>query len=300
MSPTAPVEQNPGRSTTPPIGVFDSGIGGISIFQAIRTLLPNETVYYLADQAHVPYGARSLAEIRDLSTRITQFLLSKKAKLVVVACNTASAAALQALRAQFPKVPFVGMEPAVKPAAFTTQTGFIGVLATPATFRGAPYGSLLDRFAEKVTVLEDTCPGLVHQIEAGEWDSAKTRRILELAITPMLAKKIDRIVLGCTHYPYVIPMIQSIAGPDVKVIDPAPAIARQTARLLAQHELLNSKPTPAPDLIWTTGDLVRLATFLPELLNQPRPPVDKSPLEPVPGRKVQVKALQWVGDQLIE
>jgi glutamate racemase len=171
-------------------------------------------VIFLADQAHVPYGPRSLAQVRRFSEAITRYLLDRGCKLIVVACNAASAAALQALRQKFPDTPFVGMEPAVKPAAETTRTGVVGVLATPATFQGALYASVVERFAIGVTLLQHTCPGLVAQIEAGELDAPQTRRILEDALAPMLAQGIDTVVLGCTHYPFVIP-IQEIVGPGV-------------------------------------------------------------------------------------
>ncbi len=295
MSPQNPLAQPPTQgslSPTSPIGIFDSGIGGLSIYRALQAHLPGETLYYLADQTHVPYGPRSLSEIRQLSIRITAFMLAKGVKLMVVACNTASAAALQALRETFPDIPFVGMEPAVKPAAFSTQTGRIGVLATPATFRGTPYESLLDRFAQEVTVLEDTCPGLVSQIEKGAWKSPATRRILDDALSPMLAQGVDRIVLGCTHYPFVIPLIKTIAGPEVQVIDPAPAIARQTERLLAQHKLLNPGPPQTSDRIWTTGDPGQLMEFLPVVLGP-------SWHREGEGR-LQVHPLVWEGGRLVE
>jgi glutamate racemase len=288
------------RSPTSPIGVFDSGIGGLTVYRAIRAQLPNETLFYVADQAHVPYGSRSQAEIRHLSTRITEFMLAKQAKLMVVACNTASAAALKALREAFQAVPFVGMEPAVKPAAFSTQSRLIGVLATPATFHGAPYGSLLDRFAQEVIVLEDTCPGLVNQIEAGEWDTQNTRHILEMALKPMLTQGIDHIVLGCTHYPFVIPLIRDIAGPEVQVIDPAPAIARQAERLLAQEDMLNPGPARGTDLIWTTGDPQHLRAVLPAILGASWQSEGEEKFFFGQARRVQVSGLVWYGDQLIE
>ncbi|PJH74707.1 MAG: glutamate racemase, partial [Anaerolineae bacterium CG_4_9_14_0_8_um_filter_58_9] len=162
-----------------PLGIFDSGVGGLSVLRAIRQELPHENVLYFADQGHVPYGPRPLEEVRAFSEEITRFLLSLGAKLIVVACNTASAAALHHLRQTFPDIPFVGMEPAVKPAAEHTQTGVVGVLATPATFQGALYASVVERFANGVTLLQDTCPGLVAQIEAGNLDTPATRAILE-------------------------------------------------------------------------------------------------------------------------
>ncbi len=248
------------------LGIFDSGVGGLSILQALHHLLPEENLLYVADQAHVPYGSRPLAEVRDLAEAITRYLLDEGVKLIVVACNTASAAALHHLRDTFPGVPFVGMEPAVKPAAETTQTGKVGVLATPATFQGELYASLLERFAQDVLVLQDTCAGLVEQIETGQLDSPRTLEILRQALEPMLEQGIDRVVLGCTHYPFVIPQIRNLVGPDIQVINPAPAIARQAARLLDAMELSNPGPEAAKVEIRTTGDPGRLQALLPRLL----------------------------------
>jgi glutamate racemase len=220
-----------------PIGVFDSGVGGLSVLRALWHELPGETFIYLADQAHVPYGARPLEQVRAFSEAITRYLLSQGAELIVVACNAASAAALHRLREFFHQTPFVGMEPAVKPAAENTRSGKVGVLATPATFQGVLYASVVERFATGVPLLQHTCPGLVAQIEAGEIDMPRTKEILEQALGPMLVQGIDTVVLGCTHYPFVIPLIQQIAGPGVRVIDPAPAVARQAQRLLEAHGL---------------------------------------------------------------
>lgn len=218
------------------IGLFDSGVGGLSVLRQVRALLPDESIHYFADQGHVPYGPRSLDEVQGFSKAITRFLLDKGATLIVVACNAASAASLMALRETFPNVPFVGMEPAVKPAAEQTLTGRVGVLATPATFQGALYASVVERFAAGVQLFPHTCPGLVSQIEKGELESAVTRNILEGALLPMLKENIDTVVLGCTHYPFVIPLIQEIVGPYVRVIDPAPAVARQAKRLFIGDE----------------------------------------------------------------
>ncbi len=220
------------KTNTDPIGIFDSGVGGLSVLREIRLLMPNENIIYFGDQVHVPYGARSMGQIQGFSEGITKFLLNLDSKLIVVACNTASAAALTYLRKRFPDVSFVGMEPAVKPAAETTKTGKVGVLATPATFQGALYASVVERFGAGVELFQHTCPGLVGQIENGDLDSNVTRAILEDALGPMLEKNIDTVVLGCTHYPFVIPLIEQIVGESVRVIDPAPAVARQTKRLL--------------------------------------------------------------------
>jgi glutamate racemase len=258
------------------IGIFDSGVGGLSVLREIRVQIPHEPVIFLADQAHVPYGPRTLEEVRSFSEAITRYLLSQGAKLIIVACNTASAAALHHLRQVFPEIPFVGMEPAVKPAAENSHSRVVGVLATPATFQGALYASVVERFAQDVTLLQHTCPGLVAQIEAGELDSPKTRRILEDALLPMIDKGIDTVVLGCTHYPFVIPLIEQITGPTVRVIDPAPAVARQTARLLETnglHDLdaywqRDSLNLPPRLRFQTTGDAHRLEVLLPQLLGE--------------------------------
>ncbi|RME88974.1 MAG: glutamate racemase [Anaerolineae bacterium] len=250
-----------------PIGVFDSGVGGLSVLRAIREQLPAEDVLYLADQAHVPYGPRSMAEVRDFAEGITRFLLAQGAKLIVVACNTASAAALYYLRETFPEIPFVGMEPAVKPAAEHTDSGVVGVLATPATFQGALYASVIERFAKGVKILQHTCPGLVQQIERGDLDSPQTRAILETALRPMLERGMDTVVLGCTHYPFVIPVIQSIVDDGVRVIDPAPAVARQVGRLLDAHQMARQEGA-GRIRFFTSGDAQALRRLLPTLLGE--------------------------------
>ncbi len=250
------------------IGIFDSGVGGLSVLRAVRTLLPCHPVIYVADQAHVPYGARTQAEVRDYSEEITRFLLAQGVGLVIVACNTASAAALHYLRGAFPQAPFVGMEPAVKPAAAVTHSGVIGVLATPVTFQGELYASVVERFAKNVTVLQDTCPGLVGQIESGQLDAPATRAILEQALGPMLNRQVDTVVMGCTHYPFVIPLIQEIVGPRVRVIDPAPAVARQARRLLEMRGWLHDCPSTAKAQIYTTDDPAHLRVMLPRLLGE--------------------------------
>jgi glutamate racemase len=213
------------------IGIFDSGVGGLSVMREIRNILPAVKLIYFADQENVPYGSRPVEEIRGFSTGITSFLVGQGSGIVVVACNTASAAALFPLRSTFPETPFVGMEPAVKPAAETTHSNVVGVLATPATFQGKLFESVVERFASNVKICRSTCPGLVQQIEAGQLDSPETRHILELALLPMLDAGADAIVLGCTHYPFVIPAIEKIVGQRARVIDPSPAVARQAARI---------------------------------------------------------------------
>ena len=218
-----------------PVGVFDSGVGGLSVAREIMALLPAQPIIYLADQAHAPYGQRPLTEIRALSEGIARFLLAEGAGVIVIACNTASAAALHGLREQFPAVPFVGMEPAVKPAVEHTRTGQVGVIATAATFQGELFASLLDRYAGRVAIHTQICPELVPLVEAGELDSPRARGAVAQYLAPLLAAGIDQLVLGCTHYPFLRPLIEEMAGAGVAVIDPAPAVARQTGRVLAQH-----------------------------------------------------------------
>jgi glutamate racemase len=256
------------HSAEAPIGIFDSGVGGLSVLRAIRAQMPGEAVIYFGDQAHVPYGPRPLDEVRAFSEEITRFLLANDAKLIVVACNSASAAALPTLRVTFPDVSFVGMEPAVKPAVEQTRSGVVGVLATPATFQGALYASVIERFAQGVTVLQDTCPGLVAQIEKGALEAAETESILSQALLPMLAQGIDTVVLGCTHYPFVIPLIERIVGEKVRVIDPAPAVARQVGRLLDAGGLRRVTRANAALTYYTSAAAESLSSLLPVLIGQ--------------------------------
>lgn len=267
-----------------PIGVFDSGVGGLSVLRAMRAEMPSESIVYFGDQGHVPYGPRTMEQIQIFSEGITRFLLKHDSKIIVVACNTASAAALKYLRETFSDVQFVGMEPAVKPAAEKTQTGKVGVLATPATFQGALYASVVERFGAGVELFQHTCPGLVSQIEAGELDSPKTRAILEDALLLMLEKNIDTVVLGCTHYPFVIPLIEQIVGDNVRVIDPAPSVARQAKRLLEAGGLLNPSSEKGNIQIFTSGDGGIVAAVLPKLLNE----------------AVSVKSVTWKNDREIQ
>jgi glutamate racemase len=264
------------------IGIFDSGVGGLSVLREIQHQYPKEDLIFLADQNHVPYGSRPLAQVRAFSKAISRFLLDQGVKVVVVACNTASAAALYNLREAFPEIPFVGMEPAVKPAAETTQSGVVGVLATPATFQGRLYASLVERFANDVRLLQDTCPGLVAQIEKGELETPRTRAILEKALIPMLDQGIDRVVMGCTHYPFVIPLIEQIVGPNVRVIDPAPAVARQVGRVLQSRDIANQGLKAGAIRCLTSADSVVFSRMLMKLT----------------GLRTDVRTVQWQDDLL--
>lgn len=252
-----------------PVVVFDSGVGGLSVLRHLRALLPQERLIFLADQANVPYGSRSLTEIRAFSEGITRFLLDLGAKIIVVACNTASGAALTYLRQTFPDVPFVGMEPAVKPAAQQTRSGKVGVLATTGTFDSQRYDSLMARFAQEVDVFENPCRGLVELIEAGNLAGMVTESLLRRCVTPMLAQGVDTLVLGCTHYPFVRPLLEKIIGPHVTIIDPAPAVARQTKRILQQNGLLADASVDRPALALTTANSEPLASFIKDVLTFP-------------------------------
>jgi len=254
--------------STSPIGIFDSGVGGLSVLRAIRALMPEESVIYVGDQEHIPYGPRPMEQIRDFSEAITNFLLHHHAKIIVVACNTASAAALKYLRERFSDVQFVGMEPAVKPAAENTTTSKVGVLATPATFQGALYASVVERFANGVELFQNTCVGLVQEVERGHLSGAETRRILNSALLPMLENNIDTVVLGCTHYPFVIPLIEEIVGENVRVIDPAPAVARQVKRLLEAGGMKSPTSAIGDIQLYTSGDPKALKSLLPILLKE--------------------------------
>ena len=222
--------------TQPSIGVFDSGVGGLSVLREIAQRLPNASLVYFADQKHVPYGSRSLDDVLELSEGITRLLLEQGCTLVVVACNTASAAALKGLRSSSPDTPFVGMEPAVKPAAERSETGKVAVLATSATFQGALFASVVDRFAHGMDVVEIIAPGLVELIEDGQTASETVDSILLASLEPAKSQGIDTLVLACTHYSFVIPAIQNILGPAIRVIDPAPAVAMQTVKLWGQQK----------------------------------------------------------------
>jgi glutamate racemase len=240
----------------PTIGVFDSGVGGLSVLAELRIVAPAARLLYFADSAHVPYGPRPLAEVRGFSFAIADFLVAQGAQAIVVACNTASAAALHELRARL-QAPVVGMEPAVKPAAEQSHSGVVAVLATPATFQGALFASVVERFAHGVEVIAQVCPGLVEQIEAGELDAPATERMLRGWIEPLLARGIDALVLGCTHYPFVRPLIERICGPGVRVIDPSAAVARQAVRVLAARPAQADDERPGEDagtLYFTSGD----------------------------------------------
>lgn len=249
-----------------PIGMFDSGIGGGTVLRHVHRLLPAEDILYLADQAHVPYGPRPREEIRLLSQAATEWLLSQGAKVIVVACNTASAAALRWLRRKYPDVPFVGMVPAVKPAARQSKSGVVGLMATPATMQGELLQEVVQEWAQDVQLVQQVCHGLVEQIEKGELDSPKTLALLQTYLTPMLNANADHIVLGCTHYPYLEEAIRRVVGPSITLVDAGEAVARQVARVLDAHHLHHpDAPRHGHITYATTGDMAHLATLIERL-----------------------------------
>lgn len=215
-----------------PIGVFDSGVGGLSVLREIRALVPTSDLIYVADSGHCPYGTKSYAEIRARADAIADFLVERGAQAVVVACNTATAAAIDHLRSRIRSVPIVGMEPAIKPAAAATRSGVVGVLATGATLGGERFAGLAERFSDGIELLTQACPGLVEQVEAGDLDGPVTRDLLRRYAMPLLARRADTLVLGCTHYPFLRPALRDLCGPAITLIDTGAAVARQTARVL--------------------------------------------------------------------
>ena len=214
------------------IGIFDSGSGGLSVYRELQKLLPLEQYRYYADNAHCPYGEKSPLYIRRRARFITERFLDWKADIIVVACNTATAAAIATLRNEYPDVPFVGMEPAVKPAALGTETGVIGVLATAGTLKGSKYLNTRGLYESDVKIVEHVRQGFVELVERGILDGPEAEETVKASLQPLLDAGADRIVLGCTHYPFLKPVIERLSGPGVQVIDPAPAVARQTLRIL--------------------------------------------------------------------
>jgi glutamate racemase len=247
-----------------PIGVFDSGVGGLSVLGEIRALLPHESLLYVADSGHVPYGEKSPEFIRERCRLLAGFLLNQGAKALVLACNTATVAGVAELRERYPQRPIIGMEPAVKPAAAATKAGVVGVLATTGTLKSAKFAALLDRFASDVRVITQPCPGLVERIEAGELDSAATRELLQGFVAPLLAEGCDTLILGCTHYPFIKPLLRTLVPESISLIDTGAAVARQVQRLLASHDLL-ACGTAQPARFWSSGDPAAMQRVLPLL-----------------------------------
>ncbi len=256
-----------------PIGVFDSGVGGLSVLREIHQLLPQESLLYVADSGFVPYGEKPPELIVERSCRIAEFLLEQGAKSLVVACNTATAAAVGELRLRY-AVPIIGMEPAVKPATLATRSGVVGVLATTGTLRSARFAALLDRFAGSVRVITQPCPGLVECIERGELDSEPLARLLADYTQPLLEAGCDTLILGCTHYPFLKPLLQRILPADIQLVDTGAAVARQLQNKLREFALLGQGPAQ-PARFWSSGDAALLQRVLPSLWKETAPLVQE-------------------------
>ncbi len=250
---------------TRPIGVFDSGVGGLSVLREIRARMPHEELLYVADSGYAPYGNRSAAEIIARSQYISEFLLEQGAKALVIACNTATAAAAADLRARWPALPIIGMEPAVKPATLATRSGVVGVLATSGTLASARFAALLDTFGQGVEVVTQACVGLVEHIERGELAAPATRALLASYVQPLLDAGADVIVLGCTHYVFLRDEVQALAGPSVRLIDTGEAVAAELARKLAQRDSLNTQTREVSVRFWLSGEPVLSVPTLRQL-----------------------------------
>ncbi len=252
--------------STKPIGIFDSGVGGTSIWKELIALLPQENTLYLADSKNAPYGVKSQSEIITLSFKNTELLLNHDCKLIIVACNTATTNAISLLRRKF-KVPFIGIEPAIKPAALQTQTGAIGILATKGTLNSELFHKTVNLYGGDVTVVEQVGEGLVQLIEAGLGQSKQTEKLLRQYIEPMLTQNIDHLVLGCTHYPYLLPLLKKILPKHVKIIDSGEAVAKQTKAVLQQQNMLNVTTKLPEYKFYTNADPLILEQFVPQKTN---------------------------------
>ncbi|MCP1482846.1 glutamate racemase [Pseudomonas chlororaphis] len=247
-----------------PIGVFDSGVGGLSVLAEIQQRLPHESLLYVADCGNIPYGEKTPEFIRQRCSLVAGFFREQGAKALVLACNTATVAAVADLRRDYPDWPIIGMEPAVKPAAAATRSGVVGVLATTGTLQSAKFAALLDRFATDIRVITRPCPGLVERIEAGDLHSPALRQLLQGYVEPLLAAGCDTLILGCTHYPFLKPLLKSMIPEDISLIDTGAAVARHLERLLGERELLAAGPARQARF-WTSGDPCHFRHILPLL-----------------------------------
>tara|TARA_R110002051_G_scaffold3131_1_gene16771 strand:+ start:13303 stop:14091 length:789 start_codon:yes stop_codon:yes gene_type:complete len=244
-----------------PIGIFDSGIGGTSIWGEIEELLPNENCIYLADSKNAPYGEKLKEQIVEFSVKNTEFLLAQGCKIIIVACNTATTNAIDFLRTSY-KIPFIGIEPAIKPAAIHSKSKIVGVLATKGTLSSSLFHSTTKNHAAGITVLEQRGTGLVELIESGNLESKELYQLLESYIMPMLDKGMDYLVLGCTHYPYLIPILKKMLPSNVMIIDSGQAVARQTKMVLDKNELLNTSTEQGMHQFYTNSDEKVLSAIL--------------------------------------
>ena len=243
------------------IGVFDSGLGGLWIFKCLQAELPDYNFIYFADQAHIPYGAHTPDEIVQFSSDITDFLISKDCLLIVIACNTATSAAIITLRTKY-SIPFVGIEPAVKPASELSKTGHIGVLATKVTAEGQKLHDTIEKYAGNVEVHTEIGYGLVELVEEGKADTAEAEELLKKYLEPLIEKNIDELVLGCTHYAFLINRIKKIVGDKVNIVDPAPAVVARVKQLITEHNIPPTDNKKEPEIFTSGSDVDKLKDFL--------------------------------------
>jgi glutamate racemase len=255
------------NDTNKPIAVFDSGVGGISVLKHIHALLPNERLLYVADSKYAPYGNKTPLEIQSRCIEIADFLIAKQAKALVVACNTATAAAIDALRDKY-DLTIIGMEPAVKPAAEASRNGIIGVLATTGTLKSAQFAGLLESYGRNVKVVTQACVGLVECVERGELATENTKMLIQHYCAPLLAEGADTIVLGCTHYPFVRHLIEVVLGPDVALIDTGAAVAKQLKRQLEDKKLLSAHQKVGQVQFWTNSEAANASQVISQLWGQ--------------------------------
>lgn len=264
-----------------PIGVMDSGVGGFSILREMQAMFPHEDIIFIGDQANVPYGPRSLEEVQSFVEGIVRFFMSghsdlpdpilRPVKLIVIACNTASAASLHPLRQIFPQIKFIGLEPAVKPAVENSKRQKIGVLATSATFQGRLYASLVDRYAQDVDVFTRACPEFVSLVERGGEFTEEDQALVCESLAPLLANEIDQLVLGCTHFPFLTELMQNCAGPQVEIVDPSPAVSRQVGRVLRKANALTNRTAAGQTIYATTGSLTKFSQQVHDMLGVENP-----------------------------
>lgn len=254
-----------------PIGVFDSGVGGMSVLREVRRALPHESLIYVADSGHAPYGEKPAAAIQQRAETLIEFFLAQGVKAVVVACNTVTGLSIAHLREHFKEsgLPIVAIEPAVKPAAQQTRSGVVGVLATRMTVQSPGLARLVATHAQGVHMLLQACPGWVERVEQGQLDGPDTEAAVTAFVQPLLAQGADTLVLGCTHYPFLLDTLRRVAGPAVQIIDPAAAVARELVRRLRERDLLALASVQAPTRFWTSGDVAQAQRVMGTLWNEP-------------------------------
>lgn len=250
------------------IGVFDSGIGGLSVLRHIRQTLPNEHLCYVADSLHAPYGNKTPAFIIERASKIAEFLIAQQAKALVLACNTATAAAVATLRAKY-SLPIIGMEPAVKPAAAATKTGVVGVLATVGTLKSAQFAALLESYGQNIQVVTQACNGLVECVERGDMNTPNTKALIKRYVTPLIEAKADTIVLGCTHYPFLRALIQAEAGKQATIIDTGAAVAKQLQHRMQTHDLLCYSKEKGQETFWSNSASPKAPQLMQTLWGKP-------------------------------